>query len=92
MEVMVILQLYNNFYFFIAPSHHHPKSYHQENIYHNTKQQTTTYSKSYQQEPKFIKHNNDVLIMKLPNSESGQSFQAWSWSSPSPRSLEGKFI
>ena len=49
---------------------------------------TTTYSKSYQyqQEPKFIKHNKDVLIMQLPTSDSGQ---AWSWSSPSPRSMEG---
>ena len=51
---------------------------------------TTTYSKSYQyqQEPKFIKHNKDVLIMQLPTSDSGQ---AWSWSSPSPRSMEGTF-
>ena len=41
---------------------------------------TTTYSKSYQyqQEPKFIKHNKDVLIMQLPTSDSGQ---AWSWCS-----------
>merc|ERR1712173_250673 len=37
-----------------------------------------------------LKHNNDLLVLKLPNSESGQSVQAWSWSSPSPRSLEGE--
>ena len=36
---------------------------------------------------------DEVLVMKIPPSFSGQSGgQGWSWSSASPRSTEGKFF
>ena len=37
---------------------------------------------------KYEAEKDDILVMKIPSSYSGQSVQAWTWTSTSPRSTE----
>ena len=53
---------------------------------------TTRWSKSHAPKVPRYEEKDEVLVMQIPTSTSGQSGQGWSWSSVSPRSPESEFI